>query len=150
MSEWTIRDAVPAEAAALAELQRRASLVWESDRALHEAHPDLIQPPVEAIAEGRARGAVSPGGEILGFVLVAHGARVLEIDDLFVEPAAMGRSVGRALVEDVVAAAAAAGAQAVEATVNDNAFGFYEGIGFVTVGRAQTQLGTAPRMRREL
>jgi ribosomal protein S18 acetylase RimI-like enzyme len=150
VGDWTIRDAVPAEAEALAELQRRASLVWESDRVLHEAHPDLIQPPVDAIAEGRVRAAVGSGRDLLGFCVVVPGEAVLEIDDLFVDPAAMGRGIGRSLVEDAAATAAASGARAVEATVNDNALGFYERLRFVTVGRAQTMLGTAPRMRREL
>jgi ribosomal protein S18 acetylase RimI-like enzyme len=146
MTDSTIRDAMPGEAAALADLQRRAASVWESDRTLLQAHPDLIQPPVAAIAEGRVRVAVGSDGEILGFCVVARGVRALEIDDLFVEPAVMGRGIGRALVEDAVAAA---GAQAVEATANDNAVGFYERLGFVIVGQAQTLLGPAPRMRLE-
>ena len=150
MPDWQVRDAVPGEAAPLAELQRRASSVWESDRALLAARPDLIQPPHEAIAEGRVRVAAGTGGELLGFVVVVRGATVLEIDDLFVEPEAMGRGIGRALVEDAVAAAAASGAEALEATINDNALGFYERVGFVTVGQAQTLLGPAPRMRRGL
>lgn len=146
MSEWIIRDALPAESVALAELQLRASSVWESDRALLAAHPDLIQPPEEAAAAGRVRVAVDGAGRLLGFCTVTVTSEALEIDDLFVEPDAMGHGVGRSLVDDAISRA---GPREVEATVNTNALGFYERLGFRRSGLAQTTFGPAPRMRLE-
>ena len=146
-----IRDASPAEAAALASLQRRSSDVWEEYRAQLAASPGLIEPPHEAIAEGRVRVAVDASGRRLGFsvVLAAEGDRV-ELDDLFVEPDSMGRGVGRLLVADVVSRAAAVPATGVDVTANPNALGFYERVGFRVTGEVATLFGRGIRMRLDL
>ena len=146
-----IRDARPDEAFALESLQRRASDVWEEDRALLAAHPDAITPPHEAIAAGRVRVAVDESGRRLGFsvVLPVEGGRC-ELDDLFVEPDSMRRGVGRMLVHDVAARAAAAGAGHVDVIANPNALGFYSRLGFEVTGEASTQFGNAPRMTLDL
>ena len=146
-----IRDARPAEAAALASLQRRSSDVWEDSRALLAAHPGVIEPPHRAIAEGRVRVAVDASRRRLGFsvVLAAAGDRV-ELDDLFVEPDAMRRGVGRLLVADVVSRATAARATCIDVTANANAVGFYERLGFAVTGDVATLFGRGIRMRLDL
>jgi len=146
-----IRDARPAEAAALASLQRRSSDVWEEYRAQLAANPGVIGPPHRAIAEGRVRVAVDASQRRLGFsvVLVAEGDRV-ELDDLFVEPDSMGRGVGRLLVADVVSRAAAGKATCIDVTANPNALGFYERVGFRVIGEVATLFGRGIRMRRDL
>lgn len=146
-----IRDARPHEAPALEALQRRSSDVWEDDRANLAAHPDAIAPPHEAIGDGRVRVAVEPSGRLLGFsvVLPVSDGRC-ELDDLFVEPDVMRQGVGRLLVEDVAARAAAAGARFVDVIANENALGFYERVGFEIIGWAPTRFRAAPRMSREL
>jgi ribosomal protein S18 acetylase RimI-like enzyme len=146
-----IRDARPAEAAALASLQRRSSDVWEEYRAQLTANPGLIEPPQQAIAEGRVRVAVDASGRRLGFsvVLTAEGDRV-ELDDLFVEPDSMGRGVGRLLVADVISRAAAVPATGVDVTANPNALGFYERVGFRVTGEVATLFGRGIRMRLDL
>jgi ribosomal protein S18 acetylase RimI-like enzyme len=143
----SIRDARPDEAVALEALQRRSSDVWEDDRALLAAHPDAIEPPHRAIAEGRVRVAVDANGRLLGFsvVLPVSGGRC-ELDDLFVEPDWMRRGVGRLLVEDLAARAAASGASHVDVIANSNALGFYSRLGFEVTGEASTRFGSAPRM----
>jgi ribosomal protein S18 acetylase RimI-like enzyme len=146
-----IRDARPAEAAALASLHRRSSDVWEDSRALLAAHPEVIEPPHRAIAEGRVRVAVAASGRRLGFSveLAPEGDRV-ELDDLFVEPDAMGRGVGRLLIADVVSRAAAAQATSIDVTANPNALGFYERLGFRVTGDVATLFGRGVRMRLDL
>jgi ribosomal protein S18 acetylase RimI-like enzyme len=146
-----IRDARPAEAAALASLQRRSSDVWEEYRAQLAAHPGVIEPPHRAIAEGRVRVAVDASQRRLGFsvVLAPEGGRV-ELDDLFVEPDSMGRGVGRLLVADVVSRAAAVQATCIEVTANPNALGFYERVGFRVTGEVATLFGRGIRMRLDL
>jgi ribosomal protein S18 acetylase RimI-like enzyme len=146
-----IRDARAEEAFALESLQRRASDVWEEYRAQLEAHPDAIAPPHQAIVEGRVRVAVDATGRPLGFsaVLRVENGRC-ELDDLFVEPDAMRRGVGRMLVDDVATRAAAAGASYVDVVANPNALGFYARLGFAVTGRASTRFGSAPRMTLDL
>ena len=153
MSEaMSIRDAEPDEALALEALHRRSSDVWEDSRAALEAHPDAITPPHQAIAEGRARVAVDDTGRHLGFsvVLPTDSRGRCELDDLFVEPDSMRRGVGRALVDDVAARAAAGGATHVDVIANPNALGFYLRLGFEVCGRATTRFGSAPRMTLDL
>jgi ribosomal protein S18 acetylase RimI-like enzyme len=142
-----IRDARPDEAFALEALQRRSSDVWEEDRAQLAAHPDVIEPPHQAIAEGRVRVAVDASGRRLGFsvVLSVRDGRC-ELDDLFVEPDSMRQGIGRLLVDDVVMRAAATGASHVDVIANPNALGFYERVGFEITGEASTRFRPAPRM----
>jgi ribosomal protein S18 acetylase RimI-like enzyme len=142
-----IRDARPDEASALEALQRRSSDVWEEYRAQLAANPDAIEPPHQAIADGRVRVAVDASGRHLGFsvVLPVKDGRC-ELDDLFVEPDSMRLGVGRLLVDDVATRAAASGASYLDVIANPNALGFYERLGFEITGQASTRFGSAPRM----
>ena len=146
-----IRDALPAEAAALEALHRRAADVWEEYRAQLAANPNAIEPPHHAIAEGRVRVAVDASQRHLGFSVVQPVEdHRCELDDLFVEPDAMGLGVGRLLVDDVAARAAAAGAAHVDVIANPNALGFYERLGFEITGDASTRFGRGIRMSLDL
>jgi ribosomal protein S18 acetylase RimI-like enzyme len=142
-----IRDARPDEASALEALQRRSSDVWEEYRAQLAANPDAIEPPHQAIADGRVRVAVDASGRRLGFsaVLPLRDGRC-ELDDLFFEPDAMRLGVGRLLVDDVATRAAASGASYLDVIANPNALGFYERLGFEITGQVPTRFGSAPRM----
>jgi GNAT superfamily N-acetyltransferase len=146
-----IRCAGPHERHSLNELHRRASFVWEEDRAALEAHPDALGVALEAIAERRVRVAVDASGRPLGFSVVADGGRsICELDDLFVDSDAMRRGIGRALVEDAAARASAAGSERMTVVVHPRNFSFYETVGFVPGEPAQTRFGPAVRMWREL
>ena len=146
-----IRDALPAEAASLEALHRRAADVWEEYRTQLAANPDAIEPPNRAIEEGRLRVAVDASQRHLGFSVVqpVENERC-ELDDLFVEPEAMGLGVGRLLVDDVALRAAAAGAVYVDVIANPNALGFYERVGFEITGDAETRFGRGIRMSLEV
>jgi GNAT superfamily N-acetyltransferase len=146
-----IRDAVPDEALALEALHRRSSDVWEEDRVHLSAHPDAIEPPHQAISEGRVRVAVDGKGQPVGFsVVLPVEDGVCELDDLFVEPDSMGLGVGKLLVEDVAARAATEGANRVMVTANPRALGFYKRLGFRITGEASTRFARAPRMTLDL
>ena len=146
-----IRDALPDEAAALEALHRRSSDVWEEYRAQLGANPDAIEPPHQAIAEGRVRVAVDASQRRLGFSVVQPvEAGRCQLDDLFVEPESMGLGVGRLLVGDAASRAAAAGATYIDVIANPNALGFYEKLGFEIIGDASTRFGRGVRMSLEL
>ena len=66
----TIRDADPAEAPALEELQRRASLVWDDHRDDLLAHPDAIEVPASLFTDGDVRVAVDDEAGVVGFSVV--------------------------------------------------------------------------------
>jgi ribosomal protein S18 acetylase RimI-like enzyme len=151
VSVHVIRDAEPAEATALEALHRRSADVWDEDRAHMAAHPDAIEAPYQAIAEGRVRVAVDDAGQLLGFSIVLFRDRgEWELDDLFVDPDSMGRGIGRLLVEDLAARATAAGARRINVIANPRAVGFYKRLGFRITGEAQTRFALAPRMSSEL
>jgi GNAT superfamily N-acetyltransferase len=146
----TIRDAESPDQAALSDLHRRASWIWADDRPALEAHPDAIGVGLGPITEGRVRIAAGHGGELLGFATVVHRAGVCELDDLFVEPEAMRRGVGSALVEDAATRAVARGCGRMSVIAHPRNFPFYERVGFVPGEPAQTRFGPAVRMWRAL
>jgi GNAT superfamily N-acetyltransferase len=146
VSGIAIRFGRPDERIALEELQRRASLMWEEYRPYLMANPDVIELPLAQLRENRVR-VVEMAGRVAGFsaMLPRHG--FCELDGLFVEPELWGRGVGRALIADALALARAEGAGAMEVVANPRAEGFYKKQGFAVIGRAETQFGSANRMR---
>jgi GNAT superfamily N-acetyltransferase len=120
----TIRLAQESERAALEDLQRRSSMHQPVYRAQLEAQPDAIELPTEQITAGLVRVA----------------------DGLFVEPERMRAGVGRRLIEDAKLIARERGAARIDVVANPQAIAFYEAVGFMRVGEAQTRFGPAPRM----
>ena len=141
MHRLVIRTGVPADLDTLRDLYRRASLSNEGDRESLWAHPDALELSGLAIEEGRARVAVAQE-RIVGFATLAGG----ELDDLFVDPERLRQGIGRALVLDAVALARGRGLERIEVTANDHALGFYERLGFVLDGTAETAFGRGSRM----
>jgi GNAT superfamily N-acetyltransferase len=140
-----IRDARPADVDALRTVFRRSPLSNEGNRRNLLAHPDVLEWTADPVAEGRTRAAVVDD-RVVGFATTSVAADGLELEDLFVDPDWMRRGVGRALVEDVVAAARRRGVLRVTVTANEHALAFYERAGFVAQGVVQTTFGPAPRM----
>ena len=55
------RRALPVEQRGLEDLQRRASLMWEEDRAALRGNPEAIELPMDQITNGRTIVAVKNG-----------------------------------------------------------------------------------------
>ncbi|MFN8021007.1 MAG: GNAT family N-acetyltransferase [Acidimicrobiales bacterium] len=141
-----LRPATTADLPAIALVYRAASLHWDDTRQWLLERPEFL-----AIDGGellaRLTVVAERDGELVGF---ASCTRPLdgrsELEDLFVLPDRMGGGVGRALVDAVANSAVADGAVVLDVTANSNALGFYEAVGFRTVGSADTPGGPAPRM----
>ena len=141
-----IRAATASEREALEELQRRSSMHQPMYREQLAAHPDAIELPEEQIAAGHVRVAEQYGA-IAGFaVLLERSGDACELDGLFVEPDLMRSGIGRLLVEDAQRLARDRGATRIDVVANPQALEFYEAVGFVTTGTAQTRFGPARRM----
>jgi GNAT superfamily N-acetyltransferase len=141
-----IRLARVSEREALEELQRRSAMHEPMYRAQLAAHPDAVELPVEQITAGLVR-VGERDGAIVGFaVLLERADGACELDGLFVEPEGMRGGVGRRLVEDAKALARERGATRIDVVANPQAVAFYEAVGFVPAGAAQTRFGPAPRM----
>src|SRR3954462_5869754 len=107
MSTFSVRDAVAGDEPALGRMFRRASLSNAGDRDALLAHPEALTLPDDVLASGRTRVATSAAGTVVGFARTRPPDRgVLELDDLFVDPDAMGRGVARQLLLRIVAEAA--------------------------------------------
>jgi GNAT superfamily N-acetyltransferase len=85
-------------------------------------------------------------GELVGFASTLDVEDVMELEDLFVDPDWMRLGVGRDLVRDAIATATRRGVRRVEVTANEHALVFYERVGFVRDGVAQTRFGPGLRM----
>lgn len=146
-----IRRARPDEADALTALARRAKAQWGYD-------PEFMDRVTEAMAVSSADievhqvSVLEDGTGVVGFIRVLPGDPA-ELEDMWVEPAAMGAGHGRRLFDHAAGIARAAGASALELDADPNAVGFYERMGMRRIGDTPSPLipGRAlPRMRLEL
>jgi GNAT superfamily N-acetyltransferase len=142
---FVIRDAMPADLAALRDVYRRASLSNEGDRETLLANPDALEFPGLGGDDRRTRVATADG-RIAGFATSVPAGDVVELDDLFVDPGRMRLGAGRALVLDAVAIARELGAGRVEVTANPHALVFYGKAGFIADHEVQTRFGPGLRM----
>lgn len=124
----TIRTARADEADALTQLCLRSKAHWGYDAAfMAQAAPSLVV-HVETI--GRVRVAVDDADRPLGVVrLDPVEANEADLGLLFVDPAAMGRGVGRALVERAISEARASGCRRLTILADPQAAPFYERLG---------------------
>jgi GNAT superfamily N-acetyltransferase len=147
---FVIRDAVPADLAALRQVYRRASLSNDGDRANLLANPDALEWGGPGGDDRRTRVAATAGGGIAGFVTSLPAGDALELDDLFVDPGWMRQGAARALVLDVVAHARNQGIRRIEVTANQHALVFYGKAGFIADHEVQTRFGPGFRMHLDV
>jgi GNAT superfamily N-acetyltransferase len=115
------------EAPALSDLALRSKGYWGYDAAFLEAcRAELTITPEQAAAARVAR----DGDEVVGFQLLDDGELVM----LFVEPSAIGRGVGRTLLDDARQDAANRGWATLRIESDPGAEGFYLAHGARRVG----------------
>ncbi len=146
-----VRTALPQDRAILDDLHRRASYVWEEDRAQLDAHPDALGVDPAALSAGYVRVALDAGGRIVGFATVRDGADgVGELEDLFVAPEAMRQGVGRRLLTDAIDRGEARGLREIAVVAHPRTLPFYTRLGFIAGEATPTRFGPALRLRRAL
>ena len=134
----------------LRDVYRRASLSNDRDRDVLLAHPDALDFAGDAIEDGRTIVA-ELDAQPVGFATFGRPeGGVVELEDLFVDPDAQRRGIGRALVAGAGFLAGRAGGRRIDVTANPDALGFYASVGFLVVGEAETRFGPAPRMSLEI
>lgn len=144
-----IRLGTPADYPAAAAVYRRASLSNAGDRANLLAHPEHLVLAPGALVEGRTHVA-EEDGSVVGFATWSDAGPAVELEDLFVDPGWTRRGIATALVNRVADVLRARGVPCLEVTANPEALGFYRAVGFVEIGRAETEFGPAPRMALEI
>ena len=147
---YSLRDATLADHQELEGVFRRASLSNENDRADLLQHPEWLALPERGIREGRMRLALDEDEVIVGFATFLINEAVAELEDLFVDPEHRRRHIAELLVLDISRRVSDLGFEALEVTANPHAMAFYEYMGFVTCGLAETEFYEALRMVRNV
>ena len=130
-----IRPARPGEAEALTDLALRSKAYWGYDAAFMAAcRAELTVTPAQA-ASGLVQ-VYEEGGRAFGFYLLEVRNGSADVAMLFVEPAAIGRGIGRALWQHLVAEARRLELAKVTIESDPNAEAFYRAMGATTVGTA--------------
>jgi len=96
----SVRTARTADIPLLIDVQRRASLIWETYREALTAHPEVIDVPVEQVASGDVRVITDERDVPVAFSAVIDRGDAVELDGLFVSPEWMRHGLGGALVAD--------------------------------------------------
>lgn len=128
-----IRAARAGEAALLSALALRSKGHWGYDADFLAACREELTLAEDELGARRTRVA-EMDGEILGLSTLEGTPPVGELGMLFVEPAAIGRGVGRLLMEDVLEQAHAAGFTRLRIDADPSAEPFYLAAGAVRVG----------------
>ncbi|MFN8378844.1 MAG: GNAT family N-acetyltransferase [Anaerolineae bacterium] len=140
----TIRTALPEEAAELVALLLRSKAVWGYDAAfMGETQRQAQRAITPETITTHPTFAAEIDRALAGFVCLcpwASDPEGIEIDWLFVDPAYIGRGVGRALVGHAAAAARQLGACRLWVVSDQNAEGFYRAMGMTRVGEEESSV----------
>ncbi|GGS60788.1 N-acetyltransferase [Planobispora rosea] len=133
-----IRAAREDEAGLLSELAVRSKAHWGYDEAFMAACRDELVVRASEVAERRT--VVAEGdGRVLGFATLEGDPPEGDLGMLFVEPATIGRGVGRRLFEHVTAAAAGLGFTRLTIDADPNAEPFYLAMGATRIGATPSE-----------
>jgi GNAT superfamily N-acetyltransferase len=152
MPEPRIRRARPDEADALTALAGRSKAHWGYDTDFLEQVSDAMRLHADEIGRHEVWVLEPESGAPIGYHRVIPGDPA-ELEDLWVEPSAIGSGAGRRLFEHAVGIARASGAAALEVDADPHAVGFYERMGAVRIGETASALipgRTLPRLRIEV
>lgn len=133
MTAPRLRPARSGEAALLSALALRSKGHWDYDAAFLEACRAELTLHDDELAARRTVVAELADGRIAGFGTLEGTAPTGELGMLFVDPDAIGRGVGRALLGHLVAAARALGFTLLTIDADPNAEAFYLAAGAVRV-----------------
>ncbi len=152
MTRWLahLRPARVEEAAALSALALRSKATWGySAEFLERCAGDL------AVSESQLRGGArhtivaTVQGEIVGFhTIEPQPTGELLLDAVFVEPAWIGRGIGRELFDHAVGVALKLGAARLVAIADPNAAGFYSRLGMRPDGEVPSPVDPARKLPR--
>ncbi|MEX3010959.1 GNAT family N-acetyltransferase [Hoeflea sp. TYP-13] len=131
----SFRPARSGETAALTELCIRSKAHWGYDERFMESSREALTVKPARVESGDVIVAEFQG-QPAGVAAIAPDGDGFEIDLFFVDPAAMGRGVGRRLFEAVIALAKRRGIGALTILSDPNAVSFYEKMGARPIGRA--------------
>ena len=149
MPDPRVRRARPDEAEGLSALAARSKAYWGYDEAFLERVRDAMTLHPEDVERHEVWVLESSSGAPIGYHRVIPGDPA-ELEDLWVEPSAIGSGAGRRLFDHALTVARTCGASTLEIDADPNAVGFYERMGAVQIGDTPSTLipgRILPRMR---
>ena len=136
-----LREAVPTDLNAITALCFRSKAHWGYDDAFMEACRDDLRLSETDLEEHLVRVIEDEGTLVaVGMLTIRDGEA--EADKLFIDPIAMGRGLGRMLMNWMIEEARAEGAKQIRIASDPQAAPFYERCGATIVGR--TPSGSIP------
>jgi GNAT superfamily N-acetyltransferase len=126
------------EAALISDLAMRSKAYWGYSPEFLEAIREELTYSPEVCGSGELIVA-ERSGRILGFYRLTGNVPESVLDSLFIDPAAIGTGVGRALLQRALLAAEVIGAQAVTLEADPNAESFYVKFGAVRIGEKESE-----------
>lgn len=150
-STFMLRRAQPQHAQALTALMRVSKAHWgytPQQMAQWEAELSLSEAEVR---DSLVVSAAGEGPDVLGFYTLSFDGDSARIEHLFVLPAAMGRGVGKALLQHAVDAARQQGCRRIDIDADPYAEAFYVKNGARRVGDIAAPIASQPqRVRPQL
>ena len=149
MPDPRIRRARPDEADALTALAGRSKAHWGYDADFLDRVSDAMRLHADEIGRHEVWVLESSSGTPIGYHRVIPGEPA-ELEDLWVEPSAIGSGAGRRLLAHALEVARTEGASAIEIDADPHAVGFYERMGAIRIGETPSTLipgRVLPRMR---
>jgi GNAT superfamily N-acetyltransferase len=137
-----IRRARPEEAGALSELAIRSKGHWGYDAAFLASCRAELTFTADDLTSAQTFVVDGPSGPVGFYRLVVRDDGVCELDDLFVDPTAIGSGVGKRLWAHAVAQSAAAGCTEITIQSDPFAEGFYRAMGARRIGESES--GSVP------
>ena len=143
---YPISRALPDDARQMKAIAVAAKAHWGYSAEWMAQWTALVQVTEEYLAQQAAYTALS-NHTIIGWHAVILGRPTAVLDHLWVEPAFMGKGVGRALFTHARQIAQQQGAVYLEIEADPHAVGFYQYMGAAIVGQTQSDMGRMlPRM----
>ncbi|MFJ6780330.1 GNAT family N-acetyltransferase [Streptomyces yangpuensis] len=139
-----VRAARAAEAEALTGLVMRSKAHWGYDAGFLAACAAELRIRPDEVTARRIVVAEDPQGTVLGVASLEGAAPLATLGLLFVEPAAIGRGVGRLLYRDVLRRAVEQGVRRLVIDSDPHAAGFYRAMGAVAVPAAGRNAAPGP------
>jgi GNAT superfamily N-acetyltransferase len=141
-ADLAIRQARPEEAEALSELAIRSKGHWGYDAAFLASCRAELTFTADDLTSAQTFVVDGPSGPVGFYRLVVRDDGVCELDDLFVDPTAIGSGVGKRLWAHAVAQSAAAGCTEITIQSDPFAEGFYRAMGARRIGESES--GSVP------
>ena len=134
-----IRDASPSEASSLSDLTLRSKGYWGYDAQFMEDCRAELTLSTDYVERHYVR-AIDVDGRVAGFYSLVDRGREVQLDHLWIDPAAMGLGLGRLLWSEAVERARSDGFDAMIIHSDPHAEGFYLHMGAERTGEIESTI----------